>query len=71
MPTQSPAKFHSRVTQKIYSNNFKKSYSGYLYGNISEVVQQTSQGADESATAAAQLSGNAEELQWLLRRLKL
>jgi len=38
---------------------------------ITEVVQQTSQGAHESATAAAQLSGNAEELQRLVRQFKL
>jgi methyl-accepting chemotaxis protein len=34
-------------------------------------VQQTSQGAHESATAAAQLSGNAEELQRLVKQFKL
>ncbi len=38
---------------------------------ITEVVQQTSRGAYESATAAAQLSGNAEELQRLVRQFKL
>jgi methyl-accepting chemotaxis protein len=38
---------------------------------ITEVVQTTSQGAHESATAAAQLNGNAEELQRLVRRFKL
>jgi methyl-accepting chemotaxis protein len=38
---------------------------------ITEVVQQTSQGAGESATAAAQLNGNAEELQRLVRQFKL
>ena len=38
---------------------------------ITEVVQQTSQGASESATAAAQLNGNAEELQRLVRQFKL
>ncbi len=38
---------------------------------ITEVVQQTSQGAHESATAAAQLNGNAEELQRLVRQFKL
>lgn len=38
---------------------------------ITEVVQQTSQGAHESATAAAQLSGNAEELQRLVRQFSL
>lgn len=38
---------------------------------ITEVVHQTSQGAHESATAAAQLSGNAEVLQTLVRQFKL
>ena len=38
---------------------------------ITEVVRQTSQGAYESATAAAQLNGNAEELQRLVRQFKL
>jgi methyl-accepting chemotaxis protein len=38
---------------------------------ITEVVQQTSRGANESAQAAAQLSGNAEELQQLVRKFKL
>jgi methyl-accepting chemotaxis protein len=38
---------------------------------ISEVVHQTSQGAQESATAAAQLNGNAEELQRLVRQFKI
>jgi methyl-accepting chemotaxis protein len=38
---------------------------------ITEVVQQTSHGAHESATAAAQLNGNAEELQQLVRQFKL
>ena len=38
---------------------------------ITEVVHQTSQGAHESATAASQLSGNAEELQRLVRQFKL
>ena len=38
---------------------------------ITEVVQQTSQGAHESASAAAQLNGNAEELQRLVRQFKL
>jgi methyl-accepting chemotaxis protein len=38
---------------------------------ITEVVQVTAQGAHESATAAAQLSGNAEELQRLVHRFKL
>jgi len=38
---------------------------------ITEVVQQTSQGAHESATVAAQLNGNAEELQRLVRQFRL
>jgi methyl-accepting chemotaxis protein len=38
---------------------------------ITEVVQLTSQGANESAMAAAQLSGNAEELQRLVQQFKL
>jgi len=38
---------------------------------ITEVVQQTSRGASDSAQAAAQLSGNAEELQQLVRKFKL
>jgi methyl-accepting chemotaxis protein len=38
---------------------------------ITEVVQLTSQGAQESATAAAQLSGHAEELQRLVRHFKI
>jgi methyl-accepting chemotaxis protein len=38
---------------------------------ITDVVQQTSRGAHESATAAAQLNGNAEELQRLVRQFKL
>jgi methyl-accepting chemotaxis protein len=38
---------------------------------ITEVVQVTAQGAHESATAAAQLSSNAEELQRLVHRFKL
>ncbi len=38
---------------------------------ITAVVQQTSQGASESATAAAQLKGNAEELQRLVKQFKL
>lgn len=38
---------------------------------ITDVVQRTSHGAHESATAAAQLSGNAEELQGLVRQFKL
>jgi methyl-accepting chemotaxis protein len=37
----------------------------------SEVVQQTLQSAHESATAAAQLNGNAEELQRLVRQFKV
>ncbi|GAW66584.1 chemotaxis protein [Geoanaerobacter pelophilus] len=38
---------------------------------ITEVVQQTSHGAHESATAAAQLNGNAFELQQLVQQFKL
>jgi methyl-accepting chemotaxis protein len=38
---------------------------------ITEVVQQTAQGAHESASAAGQLSGNAEELQRLVRQFIL
>lgn len=38
---------------------------------ITDVVQQTSHGAQESATAAAKLKGNAEELQRLVRQFKL
>jgi methyl-accepting chemotaxis protein len=38
---------------------------------ITEVVQQTSRGAHESAIAAAQLNGNAEELLRLVRQFKL
>jgi methyl-accepting chemotaxis protein len=38
---------------------------------ITDVVQQTSHGAHESATAAAQLNGNAEELQRLVRQFRL
>ena len=38
---------------------------------ITDVVQQTSLGAHESATAAAQLNGNAEELQRLVQQFKL
>jgi methyl-accepting chemotaxis protein len=38
---------------------------------ITEVVQVTAQGAHESATAAAQLSSNAEALQRLVHRFKL
>jgi len=38
---------------------------------ITQVVQQTSQGAHEAAMAAAQLRGNAEELQRLVRQFQL
>ena len=38
---------------------------------ITEVVQLTSQGAAETAIAAAHLSGNAEELRRLMRQFKL
>jgi len=38
---------------------------------ITEVVQQTSLGAHESATAAAQLKGNADEMQNLVRQFIL
>jgi methyl-accepting chemotaxis protein len=38
---------------------------------ITEVVQETSQGANASATVAAQMNGNAEELQRLIRQFKL
>jgi methyl-accepting chemotaxis protein len=38
---------------------------------ITEVVQDTASGAHESATAAAQLHGNAEELQRLVGQFKL
>jgi methyl-accepting chemotaxis protein len=38
---------------------------------ITEVVRQTSQGAQESATAAAQLNGSAELLQSLVRQFQL
>jgi methyl-accepting chemotaxis protein len=38
---------------------------------ITEVVQLTSQGAQESATAASQLSGHAEELQRLVRQFRI
>ena len=34
-------------------------------------VQKTSNGAQESAAAASQLSGNAEELQRLVQQFKL
>lgn len=37
---------------------------------ITEVVQDTARGAHESATVAAQLNGNAEELQRLVRQFK-
>ncbi|MDA8412756.1 MAG: methyl-accepting chemotaxis protein [Desulfobacteraceae bacterium] len=38
---------------------------------ITEVIHQTSQGANESATSAAQLKGNAVELQRLVLQFKL
>lgn len=38
---------------------------------ITEVVQDTASGAHESATAASQLNGNAEELQRLVSQFKL
>jgi methyl-accepting chemotaxis protein len=38
---------------------------------ITEVVQQTTHGAQESASASAQLSGIAEDLQQLVRQFKL
>jgi methyl-accepting chemotaxis protein len=38
---------------------------------ISEVIQLTSRGAHESASAAGRLSGNAEELQNLVSHFKL
>jgi len=38
---------------------------------ITEVVQETSRGAHESATAAAQLNSNAEELQRLVKQFRL
>jgi methyl-accepting chemotaxis protein len=38
---------------------------------ITEAIQHTVTGAHESATAAAQLNGNAEELQRLVRQFKL
>jgi methyl-accepting chemotaxis protein len=38
---------------------------------ITDVVQQTSRGAHESAAAASMLNGNAEELQRLVRQFKL
>jgi len=40
-------------------------------GQINEVVRDTAQGAHEAATAAAQLSGNAAELQRLVSQFKL
>jgi purine-binding chemotaxis protein CheW len=55
------------------------SLTGFIVDSVSEVirscttevVQQTSQGAHDSATSAAQLNGNAEELQRLVRQFKL
>ncbi|NTV49953.1 MAG: HAMP domain-containing protein [Geobacteraceae bacterium] len=38
---------------------------------ITEVIQQTASGAHESSASAAQLSGNAEDLQALVRHFKL
>ena len=38
---------------------------------ITEVVHETSDGAHQSATVAAQLNGNAAELQRLVRQFKL
>jgi methyl-accepting chemotaxis protein len=38
---------------------------------ITEVVQRTSHGAHETSTAAAQLNGNAEELQRLVHKFRL
>ncbi len=38
---------------------------------ITDVIHQTARGAHESATAAARLSGNAEELQRLVNRFRL
>jgi methyl-accepting chemotaxis protein len=38
---------------------------------ITEVVQKTSHGAHESALAAVQLNGNADELQRLVHQFKL
>jgi len=38
---------------------------------ITQVVHDTAAGAHQSASAAAQLSGNAEELQRLVRQFKL
>jgi methyl-accepting chemotaxis protein len=38
---------------------------------ITQVVQDTASGAHQSATAASQLYGNAEELQRLVRQFKL
>jgi methyl-accepting chemotaxis protein len=50
------------ATTSEISNNMQK---------ITEVVQQTSHGAHESAAAAVQLHGSAEELQRLVRQFKL
>ncbi len=50
------------ATTREISNNMQQ---------ITEVIQETSHGAQESATAAAQLNGNAEELQRLVRQFKL
>ena len=50
------------ATTSEISNNMMK---------ITQVVHQSSQGAHESASAAAQLNGNAEELQRLVRQFKL
>ncbi len=38
---------------------------------VTEVVQNSSQGAQETATASAQLNGNAEELHRMVRQFKL
>ena len=38
---------------------------------VTEVVQSSSQGAQETATASAQLNGNAEELHRMVRQFKL
>jgi methyl-accepting chemotaxis protein len=48
--------------------------TGEISGNmmqITDVVRRTSQGASESAVAAAQLNGSADELQRLVRQFKL
>lgn len=50
------------ATTREISNNIQQ---------ITGVVQQTSHGAQESATAATQLHGNAEELQRLVHQFKL